>query len=371
MSELIELELDDQDDLFGLVETQKTDAPEKVEKQEEIKSEPEKPTEDDDEELKVNLLGEDDEEEEEEETQKVKKPAAKPTSKPEESDNQFEVYVNALNKLGIIQDEFMPEGEINEEVLSEAVEKSYTALAKSKINEILGNFGEEYHQAFIDIYVKGADPKEYWKTFSEQTEIAEYDPSKENDAESIVRHYLKLRDDTLTAEELDEEIANMKDTDKLESAAKKYQPKLDSYYTRKREALAAEKERERQLEEERREERLSAIEETLEEAIEKGDIDNIPFTKKEKEKLFDFITDDTQYSYGGRPVTPLFAKLMEVQQNPQKLLVLAKLLMNDMKLDQSTAVKIASKEAKSVWSKTNSLKQSTKRVSPKEDDNWW
>lgn len=366
MSELIELELEDDGDIFGFQETAKVDAPEKVEKVEEKpdESSEEKPE-------KVVLLGEDDEEEEEEEEEPVKKPKAAKVSKAAD-ENEFAVYASALNKLGIIQDEFMPEdGDIDEDKLSDAVEKSYTALAKSKINEILSNFGDDYKQAFIDIYVKGADPKEYWKTFAEQQEIAEYDPTQQNDAEAIVRHYLKLRDETLTEEELAEEIANLKDTDKLETAAKKYQPKLDSYYTRKREAEAARKQEERELEEERREQRLSEIEEALESAIEKGDIDNIPFSKKEKDKLFDFITDDSQYTYAGKPVTPLFAKLMEVQSNPSKLLVLAKLLMNDMKLDNSTAVKIASKEAKKVWDKATSLKQSTKRTVSSDDDNWW
>ena len=87
----------------------------------------------------------------------------------------------------------------------------------------------------------------------------------------------------------------------------------------------------------------SVIEQTINTAIEKGDIDNIPFSKEDS-TLISYMTETPYKTHDGKPVSELYKDFVEAQQDPSKLLKLAKFLKSGLKVD--TAIKKAVKEEK-------------------------
>ena len=118
------------------------------------------------------LLGGDDEDSDEEEAPiaKVKNPISTSDDDEEEEAeiSRFGALSNDLFKLGVFsKDE--DEEEVAISTPEEFLERFNSEKKKGAIevvNNFIGQFGEDYQQAFEAIFVKGVDPKEYFGTYN-------------------------------------------------------------------------------------------------------------------------------------------------------------------------------------------------------------
>jgi len=171
-------------------------APKKTAKAPEAPKEEEAPVkEDSTKSIQDFLLG--DEEEEEDDDVAPAKPVAKETKEvadeeDEPETSQFTALSNDLFKLGVFnKDEDEEDVAITspEEFLERFnLEKKKGAI--SIVEDFIGQFGEDYKQAFDAIFVKGVDPKEYFGTYNNIQSFAELDLSQEGNQVAILKQAL-------------------------------------------------------------------------------------------------------------------------------------------------------------------------------------
>ena len=134
---------------------------------------------------------------------------------------QFSALANDLFNLGVFTKEEDEEISINtpEEFL-----ERFTAEKKKGASEIvqnfIGQFGEDYQQAFESIFVKGADPKEYFNTYNQIVSFSEMDLSKENNQVAVMKQ--ALADQGFEPEDISTEIERLQNYGDLDSVAARH-----------------------------------------------------------------------------------------------------------------------------------------------------
>ena len=125
------------------------------------------------------LGGDEDDDEEEESPSETKAPKAEVTEEESEEDstNQFTALSRDLLKLGVFtNEEGDEETPINSaEEFLERFEAEKKKGAIEVVQNFIGQFGEDYQQAFDAIFVKGVDPKDYFGTYNAIESFSEMD----------------------------------------------------------------------------------------------------------------------------------------------------------------------------------------------------
>ena len=163
--------------------------PVELPKSEEKKEEPE--------EGKQNLISsflDDGEEEDREEVKTPEKKEVKPEEEPENEESQFSALSRDLFKLGVFTEEEDEEPITTPEQFLEKFKSEKIKGANEMVDNFLGQFGEDYKQAFDAIFVKGVDPKEYFGTYNNIVNFAELDLTREDNQETVVRQSLLNQD---------------------------------------------------------------------------------------------------------------------------------------------------------------------------------
>ena len=88
------------------------------------------------------------------------------------------------------------------------------------MDEFLGQFGEEYVNAFNAIFANGVNPREYFNTFNKIENLAELDLTKEENQKAIIRQYFAEQD--LESSEVDKEIERLTSFGELENVSQRY-----------------------------------------------------------------------------------------------------------------------------------------------------
>ncbi len=141
-----------------------------------------------------------DEEEESEEVdpQPVKKKAPAAETKPaeeetgdeegEEQVSQFTALSRDLFKLGVFsQDDDEEDVDISTpEAFLERFQNEKKKGAVEMVQNFIGQFGEDYQQAFEAVFVKGVSPKEYFGTYNNVVSFSEMDLSQENNQVRVI-----------------------------------------------------------------------------------------------------------------------------------------------------------------------------------------
>lgn len=283
---------------------------------------------------------------------KEKKPVAPKVEREEEEEvNYFEVMAKNLSKIGILDlsnDEEDEDGdpqpiEWNEDTFVQKFEESTKKMANTLIEEAFSKHGDKNADFLWKVAMEGVDPEAYFKAMKSQELVEKFDISTETNQERIMYEYLRMLDPERTHEELVEEIMDLKDLNKLDKKAEVAKTKLTKYFEQRQEQEVQKAQLEQQRREMEKEQFKSVIEQTINTAIEKGDIDNIPFSKEDS-TLISYMTETPYKTHDGKPVSELYKDFVEAQQDPSKLLKLAKFLKSGLKVD--TAIKKAVKEEK-------------------------
>jgi hypothetical protein len=318
-----------------------------------LKDEPFVKDEDTIQDLLETYEAEEDTEEDPKKTSPVVKKEIKQVKEDEDGEtNFFEIFGKNLTKLGV----FTPEEELeddeefewNEDTFVAKFEDNARKLANEYIEQAFSKFGPQHRDFLTKVAQEGVDPRAYFEAMESQNFIEQYDIEDENNQERIVFEYMRMLEPDRDPNEIAEEINDLKDLNKLEKKADQAKAKLSAYYAQKQQQLEQQAIEQQQRMEYNRMQFTKTIEGSIQQAIQNGQIDNIPFDKRDEIELVKYITETPFQTRDGRPVTALYKDFVEAQQNPENILKLAKFLKSGLKVD-SAIKKAVKEETKKLW----------------------
>jgi hypothetical protein len=293
------------------------------------------------------LLGGDEEEEEEEEP--AAPAAPKPTTETPEEEveeiSKFGALAKDLFKLGVFtSEEDEDDVEINtpEEFLEKfEVEKKKGAI--EVVNKFIGQFGEDYQQAFDAIFVKGVDPKQYFDTFNSIANFSDMDLSQEKNQMSVIKQ--ALTDQGFEPEDIETELERLQNYGDLESVATKHHKVLVKKEAQKLQQMEQASERELQQKANIKNQYINNVQSILQERLKTKEFDGIPLNPKIASELQDFLLVDKYKTTSGETLTDFDRTILELKRpenHPMKVKValLLKMLEKDPTLStiQKTGV---------------------------------
>ena len=270
-------------------------------KEELPKEEPKKSIED--------FLGTTEDEEEEEE-----KPKKIETEEAVKEDNTFSALSNDLLKLGVFSTE---DGEeetpiTNAEEFLERFKKEKQKGAIEVVNNFIGQFGEDYQQAFDAIYVKGVNPQEYFSTYNNITNFAELDLTKEINQEKVLR--TALQDQGFEQEDINSEIERLKNYGDLESVAQKHHKVLIKKEAAKLQDLQKQNEIKLQQQQAYKNQYVQNVQTTIQDKLKTKDFDGIPINPKLASELQDFLITEKYKTPTGELLTDFDKTILDLKK---------------------------------------------------------
>lgn len=284
------------------------------------------------------LLGSDEEEEDDEEESSS---VAKSTKAPETSDDeeeeipsQFAALSNDLFKLGVFNreedDEDSPISTPEEFLERFNLEKKKGAI--DIVENFIGQFGEDYKQAFDAIFVKGVDPKDYFGTYNTIQNFADLDLSVENNQVAVIKQ--ALADQGFEPEDIDTEVERLKNYGDLESVSTKHHKVLIKKEAAKLAKLEEVKQIELQKQQAYKQQYYQNVQAVLQDKLKAKEFDGIPLNPKLANELQDFLLVDKYQTSSGEKLTEFDRQILELKRpENHELKVKVGLLMKILETD--------------------------------------
>jgi len=259
-----------------------------------------------------DFLGNDDEEEEEETKQT---PVSQTTEEEETSQGtQFTALANDLFKLGVFNKE-EDEESINITTPEEFLER-FNQEKKKGASEIVQNFisqfGEDYQNAFDAIFVKGANPKEYFNTYNQIVNFAEMDLSQEANQIKVVKQ--ALANQGFDPEDIDTEVERIQNYGDLETVATKHHKVLVKKEAEKLQDLEQKAEAELQYKMQVKSQYIKNVQEVLNDKLKAKEFDGIPLNPKLVNELQDFLLVDKWKTPTGETLSDFDRTILDLKK---------------------------------------------------------
>lgn len=264
----------------------------------------------------IDLLSMIDESEEEEEEQEPikKEESVKKDDEETPPSTQFAALSNDLLKLGVFTSEEDDESlSINtpEEFLERFTsEKKKGAI--QMVNEFIGQFGEDYQQAFDAIYVKGVNPKEYFNTFNNISNFSELDLSVEENQISVLRQ--ALTDQGFEQEDVETEIERLTNYGDLESVSAKHHKVLIKKEATKLKEIERQAQEKLQQKTAYKEQYITNVQTIIQDKLKTKQFDGIPINPKLASELHDFLLVDKYKTASGETLTDFDKTILELKR---------------------------------------------------------
>ena len=282
------------------------------------------------------LLGGDDEEEEES-TPATKAPKAADVdedAEEEEIPSQFAALSNDLFKLGVFNkeedDEESPISTPEEFLERFNLEKKKGAI--DIVENFIGQFGEDYKQAFDAIFVKGVDPKDYFSAYNTIQSFSDLDLSQEGNQVAVIKQ--ALADQGFEPEDIDTEVERLKNYGDLESVSGKHHKVLIKKESAKLAKLEETKQAELQKQQAYRQQYVQNVQSVLQDKLKAKEFDGIPLNPKLANELQDFLLVDKYQTSSGEKLTEFDRQILELKRpENHELKVKVGLLMKILETD--------------------------------------
>jgi len=288
------------------------------------KKEESAPNEDPSKNIQDFLFSEKDDDDEEDEEEKApgaskdepvtKEQETSSTEQAEDEGTQFSALAKDLFKLGVFtteEDEEESPITTPEEFLERFnVEKKKGAI--DIVNQFIGQFGEDYQDAFQAIFVKGVNPKEYFGTYNNVQSFAEMDMSQENNQVTVLKQ--ALADQGFEQEDIDTEIERLKNYGDLESVAAKHHKVLVKKETLKLQQMEQQRERELQQQVAIKQQYINNVSSVLQEKLKTKEFDGIPINPKLATELQDFLLTDKYKLPSGELLTEFDRTILDLKR---------------------------------------------------------
>ena len=263
------------------------------------------------------LYGTDEDEDEDDSAEPATKAPAAASDEEEDEDegtNPFTAFARDLYKLGgFTVDEDEEEAPINtaEEFLERFnAEKKKGAI--NIVNEFIGQFGEDYQDAFQAIFVKGVNPKDYYGTYNAIENYAEMDLSNEANQVAVIRQ--ALADQEFDPEDIETEIEKLRNYGDLESTATRHHKVLVKKEATKLQRLEQEKEAQLKQQAAYKQQYAQNVGAILQEKVKAKEFDGIPLNPKLAGELQDFLVTDRYKTGSGEMLTEFDRTILELKR---------------------------------------------------------
>jgi len=335
------------------------------------------------------LYGDDELAEDEEETpaapakkesKKVEEPQATATEEEEteeEQVSQFTALSRDLFKLGVFSKE-----EDEEDVAISTPEEFLERFNQEKkkgaievVNNFIGQFGEDYQQAFDAIFVKGVNPKDYFGAYNQIQSFSEMDLSQENNQVAIIRQ--ALSDQGFDPEDVDTEVERLKNYGDLETVATKHHKVLVKKEAAKLQQMEQEKEAQLKQQAAVKQQYYNNVQTILQDKIKTKEFDGIPINPKLAGELQDFLLVDKYKTNSGETLTEFDRTILELKRPENhemkvKVALLLKILEKDPTLStiQKTGI---TKKSNDLFGEVarQASKSSVKSSKPAKPTSWF
>ena len=291
-----------------------------------------------------------DSEEDKEELPTPPKAKSPEESSQEESDspdgNQFSALANDLFKLGVFTKDEEEEDDVVISTPEEFLERFQTEKKKGAseiVENFIGQFGEDYQKAFEAIFVKGADPKEYFSTYNNVVNFAEMDLSSTDNQIKVVRQ--TLIDQGFDEEDVDTEVERLQNYGDLENVATKYHKVLVKKEAQKLQKIEEQAAIQLQQKQAVRNQYINNVQNILQEKLKTKEFDGIPLSPKTASELQDFLLVNKYKTVSGETLTDFDKAILELKrpenhEQKVKVALLLKILEKDPTLStiQKTGV---------------------------------
>jgi hypothetical protein len=280
---------------------------------------------------------------------KPAKPADNDASADDDDDSsegtQFTALANDLYKLGVFtsDDDDDPQPISTAEEFLERFNEEKKKGAIETVNNFIGQFGEDYQEAFEAIFVKGVNPKEYFGTYNEIVSFAEMDLSDEMNQTRVMKQ--ALADQGFDPEDIETEVERLKNYGDLENVATKHHKVLVKKEAAKLQQMEAKSEAELQQKAQIRNQYISNVQAILQEKVKEKEFDGIPINPKLASELQDFLLVDKWKTPSGETLTDFDRAILDMKRPENhavkvKLGLLMKMLEKDPTLStiQKTGV---------------------------------
>ena len=282
------------------------------------------------------------------------KPAAEETDDTEGGDeqvSQFTALSRDLFKLGVFsQDD--DEEDVSISTPEEFLERFQSEKKKGAVEMVqnfIGQFGEDYQQAFDAIFVQGVNPKEYFGTYNNVVSFADMDLSQENNQVSVIKQ--ALADQGFEPEDINTEVERLKNYGDLESVATKHHKVLVKKEAQKLAQMEQKAEVELQQKQAVKNQYINNVQQVLQDKLKSKEFDGIPINPKLANELQDFLLVDKYKTATGETLTDFDKTILELKRPENhatkvKVALLLKILEKDPTLStiQRTGVSKKSNE---------------------------
>lgn len=298
------------------------------------------------------LLG-DDETEDEEETPKTKAPVqAEADEEGEEEVSQFTALSKDLFKLGV----FTNDEEEEETPITSAEEFLERFNAEKKkgaievVNNFIGQFGEDYQNAFNAIFVNGVDPKEYFGAYNAIQSFSEMDLSQESNQIAIIKQ--ALADQGFDPEDITTEVERLQQYGDLENVATKHHKVLVKKEAVKLQRLEEERAHQLQQQSAYKQQYANNVTSVLQDKLKSKEFDGIPINTKLATELQDFLLTEKYKTPSGDTLTDFDRTILELKRpENHEMKVKVALLLKILEKDPT----LATIQKAGVTKKTDSL----------------
>lgn len=227
---------------------------------------------------------------------------------------QFTALANDLYKLGVFtaDDDEDPQPVSTAEEFLERFNEEKKKGASEMVQNFIGQFGEDYQEAFEAIFVKGVNPKEYFGTYNQIVNFAEMDLNDENNQVKIMKQ--ALADQGFDAEDIDTEIERLQNYGDLESVATKHHKVLVKKEAAKLQELEKKSEAELRQKAQIRNQYIENVQTILQEKVKAKEFDGIPINPKLATELQDFLLVDKWKTPTGETLTDFDRAILDMKR---------------------------------------------------------
>jgi hypothetical protein len=258
-----------------------------------------------------------DDEEDDAPVLKTAKPASVDNDNSEDDDapetTQFTALANDLYKLGVFtSDDDEQEPVSTAEEFLERFNNEKKKGASEIVQNFIGQFGEDYQEAFDAIFVKGVNPKDYFTTYNNVVGFAEMDLSDENNQERIMKQ--ALTNQGFDPEDVETEIERLKNYGDLESVATKHHKVLVKNEASKLQELENKSAAELQQKAQIRNQYINNVQTILNDKVKAKEFDGIPINPKLASELQDFLLVDKWKTPTGETLTDFDRAILDMKR---------------------------------------------------------
>ena len=287
----------------------------------------------------------------------------------EEVNSQFDELSKELHKLGVFtsNDE---EEEVPITTGEEFLERFQSEKKKGAIelvNTFIGQFGEDYQNAFDAIYVKGVNPKDYFGVYNEIVNFSELDITQEENQVKVIRK--GLTDQGYEPEETDAEIERLRNYGDLESVAARHHKVLVKKEVIKLQELEQQAAIENQRKLQIKSTYINNVQNIINEKLKSKEFDGIPINPQLANELQDYLLVDKWKAPSGELLTDFDRFILDMKKPENhamkvKVALLFKILEKDPTLS-TIQKRVASKKAETLFESVTKQSKGGKQPEPK------